>query len=270
MPSIFRFEGVLYLLFLDESGTHDDSPVTIVAGIAVHEQDAWHLQRRLSRVLEQKLPRHLDPLDFELHAAEMKSPNRGRGRRPSAWDALDYPSRMAILDAAYRTLGGYTPQSLNNPVVLFGAVVTADYADQLPRAYEKALHKFDEMLTRRGHEAGQPHERGLALHDKAIVEGDLQEWTNLWRQIARSHRCSDSSRGRALWSGGISERELDHGRLRGLVGQSRLSPFPLDDPHRPTKFPGRWRLLDHGELSQARVSLGGHERVVERPPAAPL
>jgi hypothetical protein len=64
----------MYLLFLDESGTHVDSPVTIVAGIAVHEQDAWYLQRRLAGVLESHLPKGLNPLDFELHASEIKSP----------------------------------------------------------------------------------------------------------------------------------------------------------------------------------------------------
>jgi len=38
---------MLYLCFIDESGTHGGSPVLVVGGIIIHEEDAWHLQRRL-------------------------------------------------------------------------------------------------------------------------------------------------------------------------------------------------------------------------------
>jgi Protein of unknown function (DUF3800) len=173
----------VYLLFLDESGTHEDSPVSIVAGIAVHEQDAWRLQNRLSAVLERGLPKHLDALDFELHAAEIKSPY-SRKRKPSPWESIPYPKRMAILDAAYRSLTSYQPADPTLPLVLFGAVVDADYADKVERGYEEVLHKFYEMLTRQAHEQGRQHERGLALHDEAVVEGDLQAWTSKWRHTA--------------------------------------------------------------------------------------
>jgi hypothetical protein len=91
---------------------------------------------------------------------------------------------MAILDAAYQSLATYVPQDPVFPPALFGAVIDAAYADKLQRAYEEVLHKFDEMLTRQGHLQGQPHQRGLALHDKAVVEGDLQAWTALWRRTA--------------------------------------------------------------------------------------
>ena len=37
----------MYLCFVDESGTHGGSPVLVVGGIIVHEEDAWHLQQRL-------------------------------------------------------------------------------------------------------------------------------------------------------------------------------------------------------------------------------
>ena len=160
----------MYLLFLDESGTHKASPVTIVAGIAVHEHDAWHLQRRLHDILARKLPANLDPLDFELHAGEMKSPQRyARQRRPSPWEQIPYPKRMDILSAAYRSLTSYVSHDSSFPVAMFGAVVDAAYMDQMERAYEEVLHKFDEMLTRQGHVTGQPHQRGLAIHDKAVV-----------------------------------------------------------------------------------------------------
>jgi len=42
----------VYLLFLDESGTHTSSPVRILSGLALHEQDAWYMQRALNEVLD--------------------------------------------------------------------------------------------------------------------------------------------------------------------------------------------------------------------------
>ena len=40
-----RVGGTLYLCFVDESGTHGASPVLVVGGIVIHEEDAWHLQQ---------------------------------------------------------------------------------------------------------------------------------------------------------------------------------------------------------------------------------
>lgn len=79
----------MYLLYLDESGSHESSPALVVAGIAVHEHDAFPLQRRLEALLARKLPAGLNPQDFELHAAELKSPVRSV-RRPLG-DALAHP-----------------------------------------------------------------------------------------------------------------------------------------------------------------------------------
>ena len=57
----------MYLCF-DESGTHGRSPVLVVGGIIVHEEDAWHLQQRLDTFLFRKLrPLRHDHTMFELH-----------------------------------------------------------------------------------------------------------------------------------------------------------------------------------------------------------
>ena len=68
----------MYLCFVDESGTHGSSPVLVVGGIIVHEEDAWHLQQRLDSFLFNKLhPLRHDHTDFELHATELR---RGSGQ----------------------------------------------------------------------------------------------------------------------------------------------------------------------------------------------
>ena len=65
--------GILYLCFIDESGTHGGSPVLVVGGIIIHEEDACHLQQRLDSFLFNKLhPLGHDHTEFELHASELR------------------------------------------------------------------------------------------------------------------------------------------------------------------------------------------------------
>jgi hypothetical protein len=174
-----------YLLYLDESGTHGSSPVFILAGIAVHERDAWHLQNRLDGVLSSNLPSGFIPQDLELHAADIKSPRRAtRKRRASEWLPVPLDVRLRVLRATYVALARYRSLDPDHPVALFGAVIDKRYADYEERAYEEVLHKFDELLTRQAHKLGGNHEAGIVIHDRAVLERDVQNRANQWRHLA--------------------------------------------------------------------------------------
>lgn len=175
----------VYLLYLDESGTHAGSPAFVLSGLAVHEHDAWHFQRRLNNVVTRRLPKGLDPADFELHAAEIKNPVKNiRGKKvKSVWAQIPVADRFALIGATFRAIATYSCQDPARPQALFGAVVDGSYSDREQRAYEEVLHKFDEMLTRRARDSGV-HERGIVIHDRRVVEGDVQEWTQSWREVA--------------------------------------------------------------------------------------
>lgn len=181
----------MYLLFLDESGTHADSPVFIVGGIAVHENDVWYIQHRL----EEMLVRHLSPFGlnhemFELHATEIKSPVRQRGGRggrrgssapvQSPWEDVPAGVRFAVLDETYEILSKYEPHDASLPMATFGAIVDRRYNDCAKRAYELVFNKFDGMLDRHWTER-RHRERGLVIHDEHQVEKELQSWTQDWR-----------------------------------------------------------------------------------------
>ena len=154
----------------------------MLAGIAIQEQDVWHLQGRLERSLRSKLPQGLDPDDFELHATEIKSPNR-RGTR-SNWAQIPVATRFDVLRATFGVLTNFVCQDQKFPCSLFAAVVDRAYKDREPRAYEEVLHKFDEMLTRQANVAGGTHQRGMVIHDRRIIEKDVQGWVSTWRHIA--------------------------------------------------------------------------------------
>ncbi len=179
-PPPFHRGCCMYLLYLDESGTHGGSPCFILAGLAVPESDAWHLQNRLMDTLQHQLPQGFDPNAFELHAAEIKHPTRPR--RPSPWAAVPLNVRIRVLHSIYESIAGYEPIDVQLPVTLFGAVVDRRTRDRVARGYEEVLHKFDEMLRRRSSETLR--HVGLAIHDKHYIERDVQRAADTWRHIA--------------------------------------------------------------------------------------
>lgn len=176
----------MYALYLDGSGSHGGSPVFILAGIAVHEQDAYHLQQRFSGVLS-GLPAGCDPSDYELHAAEIKSPTRGQYNRPnkppSVWRAIPDTTRFSILHRGYEALASYSCVDPQYRCAFFGAVVERSYPDYYERAWEEVLHRFDEMLNREAHKTGE-HQRGVVIHDRDITESRVQNWADKWRMMS--------------------------------------------------------------------------------------
>lgn len=180
------------MLFLDESGTHGGSPCLIVGGLAVHEDDARHLQQKLESFLHRKIagpPLLRNALEFELHATDIKNGN-------DEWKGIPGRDRFDVLHGTYSTILNYSVRWANFPMVLFGAVVDTrkvpDRRDREKLAYELVLNKFDAMLGRinRVHGARQ---RGLVIHDQRVVHGGrrvwteeraIQEWTKDWREAA--------------------------------------------------------------------------------------
>jgi hypothetical protein len=184
-PAASSWERDLYALYLDGSGTHGGSPVFILAGVAVHEHDAYHLQQRFSGVLG-RLPGAADPRDYELHAAEIKSPTRDRRKpkkKPSIWEGVPTRTRFGILEAGYRALRTYDCIDTKYPRAYFAAVVERSYTDYEERAWEEVLHRFDEMLQRQAKESGE-HQRGIVIHDRDATEGRVQKRADEWRMMA--------------------------------------------------------------------------------------
>lgn len=182
----------MYLLFLDESGTHGASPAFVVGGLAVPEQDAWHLQQKVESFLLRRLsPLGLNGQDFELHANPLYA-------GAHEWAVLQERSvRSQILRAAFATLRNYSPIDPSLPVVCFAAAVDKEKqpnrAEREKWAYELVLKKFDDMLRRINRITAMP-QRGLVIHDQRVVnlggraritaEQQIVSWTTDWREAA--------------------------------------------------------------------------------------
>ena len=147
----------MYLCFVDESGTHGTSPVLVVGGIIIHEEDVWHLQQRLDSFLFRKL--HAlghDHTEFELHGSEI-------WRGGKQWAKVAPDDRRRILHSAFGAVAGYTPINPDLPWRLIGAVMERDPARQKLRAYELITKKFDDFVYRISSRGLQ--QRGLIIHD---------------------------------------------------------------------------------------------------------
>lgn len=79
----------MYLLFVDESGTHGGSPVFVLGGVAIYEDDAQRLQVALDNLIATKLGRIPPNLEeYELHASELRNarkPKSTSNRVASIW-----------------------------------------------------------------------------------------------------------------------------------------------------------------------------------------
>lgn len=185
----------MYLLFVDESGTHPGPHPFVLGAMAIHEDDAAQLQKQLDQIVIEKLGRVPPNLDeYEVHASEMrnaKKPKVGASpQKQSIWANVDRSVRLSILDAVYAKLTAFTPSNPNLPTVLFGVAVERDFhADWSPVererwAYEVLLGKFDVMLKMLRVQRKLPN-RGLVIHDRRVVaERDIQGWTAAWRSTA--------------------------------------------------------------------------------------
>lgn len=186
----------MYLLFVDESGTHGGSHAFILGGMAIHEDDAAQLQTDLDQLVIRhlgKVPLNLE--EYELHAAELRNAKKpkmtGRANQPSSvWSFEDRQMRLDLLDEAYKVVTEFEPSNQLCPPTFFGVVLDRDFhqdwsvQEREQFAYEVLLNKFDVMLKILRVDMGLPN-KGLVIHDRRVIaERDIQSWTAGWRLAA--------------------------------------------------------------------------------------
>lgn len=186
----------MYVLAVDESGTHNTANVLLLAGLAVHEADIRNLETTLRGVLVQ----HLSPLGltvegYELHATDIKTPSRGKPARPpyratspSEWLTVPSSVRLDVLRDAYAAITSFQPADPTYPPRIFAAVIDRQHprygaaAKADDYAYEHVIHRFDDMLTRQTSN-GPATQRGLVLHDqRRSHERRIQQQAALWQR----------------------------------------------------------------------------------------
>ena len=160
----------MYLLYLDESGTHSSARHFVLAGVAVLETDVAWAKTQLDNLQSQYLPNVDKSAHF--HAAELHRQDDGKVSPP--FDRLGLRARRQLLnqlrDVAIRIHGTFFA------VVIEKSFLGAD-EDTYGRALEQILSRFDQFLGRVRREQNQ-HHMGL------VVIAHSSDQKRLLRQLA--------------------------------------------------------------------------------------
>lgn len=163
----------MYLLYLDESGTHSSARHFVLAGVAVLEADVSWVKTQLDNLQSQYLPEYDGSAHF--HAAELHRKDGGKINHP--FDQLDQAARAHLLDrlrdVATRIHGTF-----------FAVVIDKSYLregeDPYRQALEQMLSRFDQFLSRMQRVHSQQH-LGLVViahsNDRKRLEVLLNELT---------------------------------------------------------------------------------------------
>ena len=145
----------MYLLYLDESGTHPSSSRVVVGGVAVFERAAYWLKRDLAETVNRFFSDEAQR-QVAIHPARLRA-SAGRGL-PEPFAGIAAAERRRLLDACYATL-----LASRHPV-LFATVVDKDAAastDAYRMAFEDVVSRFDLMLAR--FHAANRTQRGVVI-----------------------------------------------------------------------------------------------------------
>lgn len=146
----------MYLLYLDESGTHPSARHFVLAGVAAHESSVYWVKEQLDGLQAAYFASNDDaPIMF--HAAPLRTKSADRVDAP--FDELDGQTRGRLLDELYRICNEMRG-------VFFAVVIEKAYLDESQDPYERALEeilsRFDHFIGRMYRERGE-RDRGLSV-----------------------------------------------------------------------------------------------------------
>jgi hypothetical protein len=99
----------MYRLYLDESGTHVGSNAFVLAGLAVHEQDAWHFQQKLNESSRGACRKgQMRPTSSCMRPRSKNPVKTVRGKKvKSIWARIPVDERFRVISSTFRAIGNY-------------------------------------------------------------------------------------------------------------------------------------------------------------------
>ena len=150
----------MYLLYLDESGTHAEASNFVLAGLAVFEREIHWYSRDLDALQLEYFPEADGPVHF--HATNLRTGGGDFVAPP--WDSLSPTRRHELRGRIYDVIR-------NRRGVLFGCVIEKAWADSrsedpYERGFEDLISRFDMFISNRNREAigqGGEEQRGMIV-----------------------------------------------------------------------------------------------------------
>jgi len=157
----------MYVLYLDESGTHGEASYFVLAGLAVFEREIHWFSQDLDALQNEYFPDVTESVFF--HAARLNVREGARLEEP--WRRLTRDKRLGLKKRVYDILR-------SRRGVLFGCAVEMKYASirresPYERAFEDLISRFDMFLSRVNRLAlaeGKDEQRGLVVLAESSYE----------------------------------------------------------------------------------------------------
>ena len=138
------------IVYIDESGTHDEARYFVVAGLSCFERDTYFLSQSLDQIQTKYLPDYEGTVEF--HAWMLRAPPE---RIPEPFNALTKEQRKSLADDVYTLIA-------ESRARIFAVAMEKAALDGEPysRGFEEIVNRFDRMLQRFFREDHDP-QRGL-------------------------------------------------------------------------------------------------------------
>ena len=157
----------MYVLYLDESGTHGEASYFVLAGLAVFEREIHWFGQDLDALQAEYFPSQ-PPIHF--HATKL----RGADVKPP-WDSLSIEQRRALKERVYGIIR-------NRHASLFACAVEKRWAsarsvDPYEHAFEQVVSRFDMFISRTNRAAiadGREEQRGLLVLAESAFQKTLR------------------------------------------------------------------------------------------------
>ena len=173
----------MYILYLDESGTHSAASYFVLAGLAVPEVEIEGFTQDLDNLQQEHFPLETEPVFF--HARTLRIPDTVS--LPPPFDQTSQSQRREIKERVYETLR-------NRPAVLFGCAIEKQYAQERGQqpyewAFEHLILRFDLFLNRINQTAAaenREEQRGIVVLAESNYENTIARLAGDMRQELRA------------------------------------------------------------------------------------
>ncbi len=153
----------MYIIYLDESGTHSEARYFVLAGLAVFEQETHYLAQSLDALQSRYLPDTSVRVPFRASSLRAQS-----GRIPPPFDSLTWQERQSLISEIYGVIA-------NSKARLFAIVMEKTFTDGDPyeRGFEEVISRFDLMLRNVSKDTGD-RQGGLVIVAESSYRENLE------------------------------------------------------------------------------------------------
>jgi len=164
--------ALMYILYLDESGTTSEASYFVLAGLAVFEREIYWFNQDLDETQQEYFPGTNEPIMF--HATKLRVKAGAKLEEP--WSLLSEEKRKELKERIFSTIK-------NRKGTLFACAIEKKYAqirreDPYERAFEDLVSRFDLFISRINRQnlsEGKDEQRGLIV----LAESNYQKTIGL-------------------------------------------------------------------------------------------